>query len=378
MNLDSSISIDVLGIIALCFTIYIAMRNVVINNYKTKLYISASIATIALMVLEIMTIIFQSANSNNFIVLNKMTNIVGFAISPLVPYILLLFSSRSSYYHSKLLYIPLLFNALICMFSYSNGLVFFINDQNQYTRGSFFLIPTVISMVYYILLITSTSKQDYKFDCGDRTYLTLVFILPIIAMILQILFNELILIWGTVSISLLLYYIFLRELQFKYDTLSEIKNRSAFEKALEQYQKNDISAVIIVFDLNDFKKINDCYGHNEGDNAIHIAAKILKESFDGIGEPYRIGGDEFCVICKNAKKQSVDNALLKIEHLTNIVCRNQKIKIIFAYGYDMYISNENKSIYDTFTNADKSMYEHKSKLKGLSARRKDDKKVSTT
>ncbi len=372
MNLDCSISMDVLGIIALGFTINLALRNNVINNYKTKIYIFVSAVTITLMILEILTIIFQSITNKNFVIIHIIVNIIGFSLSPLVPYLLLLFNRKDTYYHSKLLLIPIIFNALMCIASYRTGWIFYVNDQNQYMRGYFFIIPTIISAFYYILLITSTNKQDIKYDKDDKMYLILAFSMPALATFTQILFNEVLIIWGSVSLSLLLYYIFLRELQFKYDTLSEIKNRTAFEKKMEQCQKNDVNAAIIVFDLNDFKKINDSFGHKEGDNAICIAAKNLKEGFNLIGEPYRIGGDEFCVICEKVSKQQVDEALLKLNYLTDLRNENQDVKVIFSYGYDFYLKDDNKTIYETFTHADKLMYEHKSKQKGLYGRRRDD------
>jgi len=174
---------------------------------------------------------------------------------------------------------------------------------------------------------------------------------------------------GSTALSLLLYYIFFRELQFKYDTVSEIKNRASFEKELEQCQKNQTNAAIVVFDL--IKIINDNYGHRTGDNAIYTAAKILKESFAGIGEPYRIGGDEFCVICKDATRQTVGYALHELENLSYMENKNQNIKIIFAHGYSF--TSKYEDVFATFTNADKTMYEHKAKLKGFCGRRKDDK-----
>lgn len=372
MNLDCSIGIDILGLIALSFTISLAMRNTIIDYYKTKIYIFVSAVTIALIILEVLTIIFQSITSSNFVTIHRIVNVIGFSLSPLVPYLLLLFNRKDTYYHSKLLLIPLFLNALICIISYKTGWIFSVNDQNQYMRGSLFIIPTIISAFYYILLITSTNEQDFKYDKDDRMYLVLAFSVPAFATLTQIIFNKVLIIWGCVALSLLLYYIFLRELQFKYDTLSEIKNRTAFEKELEQCQRSNTDAVIVVFDLNDFKKINDNYGHKAGDNAIHIAAKNLKESFNCIGEPYRIGGDEFCVICKDANKQKIDNALLKLDYLTDLRNKNQNANVIFAYGYEFYFKSKNKTIYETFANADKLMYEHKAKLKSLYGRRKDD------
>ncbi|MGC7323262.1 GGDEF domain-containing protein, partial [Mycobacteroides abscessus subsp. massiliense] len=91
-----------------------------------------------------------------------------------------------------------------------------------------------------------------------------------------------------------------------FDIQTGIKNRAAFEKEMEQYANNNKNAAIVMFDLNYLKRTNDLYGHDAGDNLIFNAAKAIKECFIGIGKTYRIGGDEFCVICENSKKEQID------------------------------------------------------------------------
>ena len=118
-----------------------------------------------------------------------------------------------------------------------------------------------------------------------------------------------------------------------------------------------------MFDLNNLKSTNDKHGHKAGDEMIFLAAKIIEESFMGIGKAYRIGGDEFCVICNEIPRELLDSALSNLDDL--LIKENQKrhIKIVLAYGYAIYNKDENESIYSTFVQADKNMYTHKAKLK---------------
>jgi|GEM_PF-24879 len=365
-------SADVLGIIALCFTIYLAKRNIVVDKYKTRIYILASTLTIILLTLEIASVFMELSGDSKFLTLNKIDNMIAYASYPIVPYLFFIFSKQKNNKINITLMFPLFFNALISILSYDTGWLFTFNDDLTYVRGNFYYVTMVISLFYYLLLIINTAEERLEYDDADKKFLNYLFLIPIVSTVLQSLNNGMIIIWGSVSLTLLLYYIFLRELQFKYDSVSAIKNRATFEKDMERYQKSNDNIALIIFDLNDFKKINDKLGHKSGDNAIYNAAKILKQSFMTIGETYRIGGDEFCVICSNVDSKIIDNALKKLEQLSKNLYQKNNVKILFAYGYAIYSQNQNKSIYDTFNQSDKAMYEHKAKIKGLYGRRKDD------
>lgn len=83
------------------------------------------------------------------------------------------------------------------------------------------------------------------------------------------------------------------------DILTELKNRNAF--ILDQYERLvEESTCCIVMDVNKLKWVNDTLGHNYGDELIRRCAKIIDESFANLGICYRVGGDEFVVVCQNA------------------------------------------------------------------------------
>lgn len=372
--MTASIGTDILAIIALCFTIFLAKRNVVVNNHQNMIYISVAVVTIIVLILEIATILMALSSNSLLVIPYRIANILGFSLSPLVPFILLFFNNKDNKIsHKHLLSVPLFFNAVMCLLSYWTGWIFFVDAQNQYTRGNLFLLTTIIGTFYFVLFVITVIKNSVEYDTDDKKILIMAICMPIPATILQILFNDILLIWGSVAISLLLYYIFLRELQFKYDVQTGLKNRSAFEKEMDKYLKGDKNAAIVVLDINNLKKSNDRYGHKAGDDTILHTAKSIRESFRGIGETFRIGGDEFCVICKETPSELVDSALVHLERLLIKTKQVTNIKIELAYGYAFYIKDESESISSIFAQADKAMYAHKAKLKGyLYGRRADD------
>lgn len=98
----------------------------------------------------------------------------------------------------------------------------------------------------------------------------------------------------------------LAQAEAKYDKLTGLYNRSGFEERVEELLKSDDpSGVLILFDLDNFKRINDMEGHPEGDRILERFAGYLGSVFrkgDSIG---RLGGDEFVVLIPNLMPQEI-------------------------------------------------------------------------
>ncbi|WP_394222346.1 diguanylate cyclase [Alteromonas gracilis] len=97
----------------------------------------------------------------------------------------------------------------------------------------------------------------------------------------------------------------------KYDPLSDLLNRRAIreqsEKLVALSRRHKVSVAVLMFDLDDFKKYNDSFGHQKGDEAIKIQARLMKEVFqrqtDIVG---RYGGEEFIVVLSDIEKSQVE------------------------------------------------------------------------
>ncbi len=80
------------------------------------------------------------------------------------------------------------------------------------------------------------------------------------------------------------------------DPLTGALNRSAFRKSCERVFESSHSCILLMLDVDNFKKLNDTYGHPVGDSVLIAVADALKEVLPADAEIARMGGDEFCSI----------------------------------------------------------------------------------
>ncbi len=102
-----------------------------------------------------------------------------------------------------------------------------------------------------------------------------------------------------------------------YDALTELPNRRLFDDRLEQANRrqarhNDQQVAVVFIDLNDFKPINDRYGHKIGDRVLRVVADRLRDEVR-IGDTVsRWAGDEFALILEEATRESVDQLVERL------------------------------------------------------------------
>jgi len=143
------------------------------------------------------------------------------------------------------------------------------------------------------------------------------------------------------------------------DKLTGVYNRRGFEKALEK----SLCQHFLIVDLDNFKYINDNFGHEKGDEILKEFAWLLKKYFknDIIG---RWGGDEF-LICTNKNKKQIINIIETINrHLQEIQKKFDKTltkKLSLSAGC---CDNPNLDIQKRFANADLALYKVKKSKKG--------------
>lgn len=147
-----------------------------------------------------------------------------------------------------------------------------------------------------------------------------------------------------------------------FDELTGIFNRRYFRQILEielnRIKEENSEACIVFIDVDDFKYINDTYGHSAGDDALRMFSDILKNSIRSTDIYARMSGDEFVVLFLGC------NEAVAAERMINI--RNRlskekfgKVKIDFSYGIT-YINKDIKLTSDSILNeADRKMYENK-------------------
>lgn len=157
------------------------------------------------------------------------------------------------------------------------------------------------------------------------------------------------------------------------DVVAPIPNRRAFMRrlswAITMQQRYGHPSVILFFDLNDFKQINDQYGHAAGDLAIRHVSELLSHTLRESDFLARIGGDEFAVIMYYADEAAAKRRGAKIaEKLakTPFAVGDQSLAITAAYG--CYAVKNTDDAESALAAADMSMYVDKRRSKEMAKR----------
>lgn len=155
------------------------------------------------------------------------------------------------------------------------------------------------------------------------------------------------------------------------DMHTGLYNKSRCVSLMEEKEElgEQSTAAIVVFDLNDLKKVNDNLGHAFGDDMIFQFARCLKQA----GElqhhlPFmgRYGGDEFIVFFEETLGSTVDEYLTLVEHYVKLANDGtEDFTISFARGVGCATESQgNVRLSQLLHDADKAMYEHKVWVKG--------------
>jgi len=148
------------------------------------------------------------------------------------------------------------------------------------------------------------------------------------------------------------------------DALTGIPNRMAYDERLElsvaTFKRHSVPFVLVVWDIDYFKKVNDRYGHSAGDQVLKLVASILNKNMRDIDFLARYGGEEFVSILtvtniKNAQK--ITDKLRHIIEESHFHFRDEAVEVTISAGFAEIKKDE--SAESLFMRADKALYQAK-------------------
>ncbi|MGN1104930.1 MAG: diguanylate cyclase domain-containing protein [Candidatus Coproplasma sp.] len=237
----------------------------------------------------------------------------------------------------------------------TGGWIFTIDEANLYHRMGMYWIYIVyfaLSIVYFIYSILSGSRQ-YRFRL-DATLISAL-VLIIAGITIQMIESAIRVDFLAIAIGNVVLYVRYGNIVMRQDALTKLFSRRCYEIYLRSIPQN---SVIIFFDVNNFKEVNDKYGHTAGDECLAKIAQIINSVYARYGSCFRIGGDEFCVIItKNTQvlTQLNENFYNSIKSLQSV---DERIPTV-ALGYTTFEKSDT-NIDAVVTRADEAMYLTKS------------------
>ena len=143
-----------------------------------------------------------------------------------------------------------------------------------------------------------------------------------------------------------------------HDTLTDLLNRRGSQQAMRERIEGDPNGehVLVLMDLDDFKRVNDVYGHDAGDEALHSLARTLEQTFSSRAILARNGGDEFLALL------SGDDATHAAELLADLMDRGlqfsfggERHRLTISAGYVRY-PNQADNLRELLSKADAALY----------------------
>ena len=125
--------------------------------------------------------------------------------------------------------------------------------------------------------------------------------------------------------------------KIRIDMLTQLYNKKAFDENLatliNHIQREHKKIILLYFDIDHFKKINDTYGHAEGDKVLKIVGQVLKRNIRATERGYRIGGEEFAIIFTGEPQNwTPKKAIIRIQKAITEECKKKCKKVITISG----------------------------------------------
>ncbi len=287
--------------------------------------------------------------------------------------IYVLLKTNEKVFHQKTKYLivaPLVIYTLVALTNSVTGFLFTIDVVNLYVRGVGVIFHWIITWGYFLVstlvTIIAYCKEKNKLHKQEIRPLIYFFIAPLIAAVIQMLFYGVSSTQVGVTVAIVMIYITLQNANVFTDTLTGLNNRRAFDNYIDRYlaRRGDMPLIVMMIDVNNFKSINDHYGHVYGDYVLTEISNVLKQVCHEVSNHMflcRFGGDEFLIadIARSEDdiqiiRDTINQALDDLNAKEKMAC-----PVSVCIGATINVCNSTNEVQNLINLADKLMYEEK-------------------
>lgn len=367
------LEINIICIIIL-LAIFDKFKDESLNNSSDKYYEKTLLATISFSLFALISGIFNGTSYNFSQIILIISHSLYFFSESLIGYfytnyILKRINLQEKRKYKFILYIPLILSIFFLIINFFQKTLFTISIDNLYSPSKYLYLYNLINAVYVLIIITNLISYYFynKNSKSEIKSLILFTLLPVVSAGIQNYNYGIILGQVGFTLSELLIYFNNQKKEANYDELTGVYNRRAFNKRANKIYYSNKLMFLMLMDADDFKIINDKYGHLEGDKALIQIAYILNRAINNTHKNYslaRYGGDEFVIVGNIQNKDEVAQLINQIEEEEKKYNKetNNKYNIKLSIGYALQNDNHT-SVEDLIKEADALMYAKKRKRK---------------
>ena len=266
-------------------------------------------------------------------------------------------------------FLPFLISEVFMTISLWNGMVFDISEDMRIVHGDLYIVLMVAAFIYFVIIFVSSLVEMVrrKSPQARKNCLTIFLVVTFLVgwVIVDNVYDSVTILPIAIFSVILALFTTFQQSSINTDSLTQMNNRRKAMEYLSSQLANvseDAPMHLYMCDVNFFKKINDTYGHLEGDDALIILANAIKQQMNKFhGFAARYGGDEFIIAIKGQDTNYDEKEIMIcVENAVKDLCKtlNKPYCISVAYGY-VKCTDPAKSFDEYIVEADDLLYESK-------------------
>lgn len=173
------------------------------------------------------------------------------------------------------------------------GFIFWVDDANDYYRGPLYFVYVAVYALGNAFLVVQAIRAARTYQASGSWGVIAIVVCMAAGIVTQLAYSNVHVTWTAVSMAVVLFVLYYYDIALQTDALTMLLNRHSYEKFLA---RPPLPCLVVSVDVNDFKQVNDTYGHSYGDECLRAVARALRHTYASVGKCYRAGGDEFVVV----------------------------------------------------------------------------------
>ncbi|MGE4484705.1 MAG: GGDEF domain-containing protein [Oscillospiraceae bacterium] len=309
------------------------------QSHSTKLFQWLILSTILVALFETLAWIIGVSDNDSLRPFHYMSNVLFFSFNTLpaalglryLDYIIS-FSKDKNKKKLFLYLVPVYLNIgfVICNIFF-NGFLFSIDSANEYHRGIAAYIGNGFTFLFVAIIVLSFFRNKQMITGRITQVILILTLLPVIGVLLQMLFYGLSLSIPAYTLAIFISFLLMERNELLKDPLTLLNSRVQMENRLQYKLKSKEPFTAIMIDVNDFKNINDIYGHTIGDEVLKDVSRILLSSANFEDFVCRFGGDEFFLILESANDIGY-SYIKRIDQVLSEYSSNKPYLTTLSYG----------------------------------------------
>lgn len=370
MGLINNIVLNGFAVLVLIILCVYSIKKYETSSTQHRLYFAALLANMLLLILDVLSRT-DGKLGTIYPLINQVSNLILFLLNPLLSSIWCLYANFQVFRDTKklkklgsLLLVANIINAGVVILSQFNGWYYYIDANNIYHRGPYFIASAMIPLVFIIAAFIFISIHKKKISKKQLFSLVFFPLPPLLGTLLQIYIYGYAFTLISIVLSLLVVLLQMKDNTIYTDHLTGIGNRKKLDAVLtESIQKSSDRRTfsLVLLDIDDFKIINDSFGHEMGDEVLKAIAELLKGCIRSRDCVVRYGGDEFCIVLDLYDEKDLSSTLNRINRRLEMLNEMElfPFHISFAQGNAIYDYQSRLKAEDFFSRVDMIMYENK-------------------